>query len=250
MEHRYENKVVLVTGGSQGIGRGIAERFAQEGADVVITGRHEETLKEVADKYEKMTYVVSDLTVDSDVQKIADYIKDNFNKLDVLVNNAGWCPLVPLKEITMKDYDRAFNLDVRGLLNMTVSVLPLIIKGQGNIINISSVGAQRPSTLISLYAGAKAAVDNFTRVWAQELAEDNVRVNAIAPGNFNTSIWHKTDMSREAEDENLERMSKMAPIRRLGEPSEIGALAAYLASDEAAYITGSIYNIDGGMAAK
>lgn len=246
MENRFENKVALVTGGGQGLGRAIAEQFSKEGASVVITGRHEDTLKEVANSNKNVSYVVGDLTNDDDVHQVADYIKDKFGKLDILVNNAGWCPVQPIQEMTIKDYDNAFNLDVRGLVNMTLSVLPLLIKAHGNIINMSSLGAQHPDTNLSLYTGAKAAVENFTKVWAVELAKDQVRVNAIAPGAFKTSIWNKTNLPEEQERAHEKAIVDAIPAKRMGDPREVATLAAFLASDDADYVTGSIYAIDGG----
>lgn len=247
MEKRFENQVALVTGGGVGLGRAMAERFAQEGAKVVIVGRHEDTLSAVADANENVSYVVGDLTKDEDVKNIAKYIKDNFGKLNILVNNAGWCPVQPIQEITIEDYDRAFNLDVRGLVNMTINVLPMLIENHGNIINISSQGAQRPSVNLSMYAGAKAAVEKFTDVWAAELAKDHVRVNAIAPGAFKTDIWNKTDMTAEQEAAHEKSIVDGIPAKRMGDPREVGSLAAFLASKEADYITGSVVTIDGGL---
>lgn len=247
MENRFEDQVALVTGGGSGLGRAMAERFAQEGAKVIITGRHEDTLSAVADANKNISYVVGDLTKDEDVKNVAKYIQDNFGKLNSLVNNAGWCPVQPIQDITIEDYDRAFNLDVRGLVNMTINVLPLLIANHGNIINISSEGAQRPSINLSMYAGAKAAVEKFTDVWAAELAKDHVRVNAIAPGPFKTDIWNKTDMSAEEEAAHEKRIVDGVPAKRMGDPREVGALAAFLASEEADYITGSVVTIDGGL---
>lgn len=246
VEKRFVGQVALVTGGGSGLGRAIAERFAQEGAKVVITGRHEDTLQEVANENDNISYVIGDLTKDEDVKKVAEYIKDKFDKLNILVNNAGWCPVQPIQEMTMKDFDNAFDLDVRGLVNMTLSVLPLLIKANGaNIINMSSVGAQHPAVNLSLYTGAKAAVENFTRVWAAELAKDKVRVNAIAPGAFKTSIWNKTNLPEDQERAHERRIVDGIPAKRMGDPREVASLAAFIASKEADYISGSIYGIKG-----
>lgn len=123
---------------------------------------------------------MADITNSDDITKIAKTIETDFaGQLDILVNNAGWVPVTPLKELTLADYDRAFALDVRALLDMTIETLPFILKAKGTIINLSTVGAQHRGPNMSMYLGAKAAVENFTRVWAMELAADGVRVNVL-----------------------------------------------------------------------
>ena len=139
---KLDGKVAVVTGGSSGIGKSIALLYAQEGADVVIISRTEETLKEVCKLNEKkITYVVGDLTQDEVVKKLVDYVKEKFGKLDILVNNAGWAPVKPLKQLKISDYDKTFNIDVRAVVNVTIEFLPLILKSKGNILNMSTFGA-------------------------------------------------------------------------------------------------------------
>ena len=247
---RLDGKVALVTGGSSGIGKSIALLYAKEGADVVINSRKEEALKEVCKLNEsKITYVVGDITQDEVVKKIAEYIKTKFGKLDILVNNAGWCPVQPLKEIKISDYDKAFNLDVRALVNVTIECLPLILKAKGNILNISTVGASHRGPNLSMYLGAKAAVENFTRCWALELVKDGVRVNCISPGAIETNIWNMTDLSEEEAKKHKESMEKVIPMGRFGTPEEVANVALFLVSNEASYVTGSIYAVDGGAGA-
>ena len=247
---RLDGKVALVTGGSSGIGKSIVLLYAKEGADVVINSRKEEALKEVCKLNEsKITYVVGDITQDEVVKKIAEYIKTKFGKLDILVNNAGWCPVQPLKEIKISDYDKAFNLDVRALVNVTIECLPLILKAKGNILNISTVGASHRGPNLSMYLGAKAAVENFTRCWALELVKDGVRVNCISPGAIETNIWNVTDLSEEEAKKHKESMEKVIPMGRFGTPEEVANVALFLVSSEASYVTGSIYAVDGGAGA-
>ena len=247
---RLDGKVALVTGGSSGIGKSIALLYAKEGADVIINSRKEEALKEVCKLNEsKITYVVGDITQDEVVKKIAEYIKTKFGKLDILVNNAGWCPVQPLKEIKISDYDKAFNLDVRALVNVTIECLPLILKAKGNILNISTVGASHRGPNLSMYLGAKAAVENFTRCWALELVKDGVRVNCISPGAIETNIWNVTDLSEEEAKKHKESMEKVIPMGRFGTPEEVANVALFLVSSEASYVTGSIYAVDGGAGA-
>ena len=227
---RLDGKVAVVTGGSLGIGKAIALLYAKEGADVVIISRKEDALKEVCKLNEKkITYVVGDITQDESVKKLVDYVKTKFGKLDILVNNAGWCPVQPLKEIKISDYDKAFT--------------------KGNILNISTVGASHRGPNLSMYLGAKGAVENFTRCWALELAKDGVRVNAIAPGAIETNIWNVTDLSKEDAEKHKKGMEKMIPCGRFGTPDEVANVALFLVSNEASYVTGSIYNVDGGAGA-
>ena len=247
---RLDGKVAVVTGGSSGIGKSIALLYAKEGADVVIISRKEEALKEVCKLNEKkITYVVGDITQDEVVKKLADYVKTKFGKLDILVNNAGWCPVQPLKEIKIADYDKAFSLDVRALVNVTIECLPLILKAKGNILNISTVGASHRGPNLSMYLGAKGAVENFTRCWALELAKDGVRVNAIAPGAIETNIWYVANLSKEGAEKYKKEAEQIIPCGRFGKPEEVANVALFLVSDEASYVTGSIYNVDGGAGA-
>lgn len=243
------SKVAIVTGGGSGLGRAIAERLAQDQMKVVISGRHEDTLKSVAETSENISYFVSDMTKDAEVQALVDFTKDKFGRLDLLVNNAGWCPVQPIQELTMENYDQAFNLDVRAVVNLTITALPLLIASKGLIVNMSSVGATHPAANLSLYVGAKAAIENFTRAWAIDLAKDHVRVNAIALGAFSTNIWNVTNLPEEEEQAHKQAIIDSIPLKRMGEPREVADLTSYLASDKASYITGSIFGIDGGLGA-
>ena len=247
---RLDNKVAVITGGSSGIGKAIAVLYAKEGADVVIISRKEEALKEVCKlNQKKISYVVGDITKEESVKKLVDYVKNKFKKLDILVNNAGWCPVQPLKEIKISDYDKAFDLDVRALVNVTIEFLPLILQAKGNILNLSTVGASHRGPNLSIYLGAKGAVENFTRCWALELAKDGVRVNAIEPGAIETNIWNMTDLSLEDAKKHKKSMEQHIPCGRFGTPEEVANVALFLASNEASYVSGSIYNVDGGQGA-
>jgi len=207
-------------------------------------------LKEVCKLNEKkITYFAGDITQDDVIKKLVEHVKNKFQKLDILVNNAGWCPFQPLKEIKINDYDKTFNLNVRALVNITIECLPLILKAKGNIINISTIGASHRSPNLSMYIGAKSAVESFTRCWALELAKDGVRVNCIAPGAIDTNIWYATDLPPEEAAKHKEKMKNMIPMGRLGTPEEVANIALFLVSNEASYVTGAIYNVDGGVGA-
>ncbi len=247
---KLENKTSIVTGGSSGIGRAVAERFAKEGARVLIVGRKEDALRETAATSDKISYVVGDITKTETIERIMQAVEERFNgQLDILVNNAGWCPVQPITEITIEDYDRAFSLDVRALVELTVHALPKIRAAKGCILNLSSVGATHRAPNLSMYVGAKAAVENFTRVWALELAADGVRVNAIAPGAIRTNIWNSTDLSPEDAKKHEEGIAAGIPFGRFGAPEEVANVAAFLVSDEASYVSGAVYAVDGAQGA-
>ena len=249
MDGTLSNKTAIVTGGGSGIGRAIAQRLAKEGANVVICGRTESSLKETAEVDAKICYVVGDMTKTETIEKMMTMVKNKFGRLDILVNNAGWCPVQPITEITIDDYDKAFSLDVRALVEMTIHALPMIRESHGSIINLSSVGATHCAPNLSLYVGAEAAVENFTRTWALELAKDGVRVNAIAPGAIRTNIWNATDLSPEDAKKHEDGIAASIPFGRFGAPEDIANMAVFLLSDEASYISGGIFSVDGAMGA-
>ena len=135
------------------------------------------------------------------------------------------------------------------MVNVTIEFLPLILQAKGNILNLSTVGASHRGPNLSIYLGAKGAVENFTRCWALELAKDGVRVNAIAPGAIETNIWNMTDLSLEDAKKHKKSMEQHIPCGRFGTPEEVANVALFLASNEASYVSGSIYNVDGGQGA-
>ena len=247
---KLKDKVALVTGGSSGIGKMIALKFASNGAKVIIVGRKIDALKEITSISKNISYVSGDLTEDNTIKDIVSKIDNDYNgKLDILVNNAGWCPVKSIKDMTISDYDKAFDLDVKAVVNLTINTLPYLLRTKGNIINLSSVGASHPNANLSMYVGAKAAIENFTKSWALDLALDNVRVNAIAPGAIETNIWNVPGMNREDAKKHQDGIASTIPVKRFGTPEEVANVALFLASDDASYVTGSVYAVDGGMGA-
>lgn len=246
---RFENKTVLVTGAGTGIGRAVAKRFADEGADVLILGRTEKTLKETASSNEKISYIVADIEKDENIADVISELENTYGKLDILINNAGWAPVTPISEVKMDEYDKVFGINVRALVNLTINSIPLLKKSKGNIINMSSVICKNHLLNMSMYAGTKAAVEIFTQIWAKELAGDGVRVNAVGVGSIETPIYDKTDLSDESIQEHIDKITSAIPQGHFGKPEDIAAVTAFLASDEANFITGSIYGIDGGFGA-
>ena len=247
---RLDGKVAIVTGGGSGIGKSITVLFAKEGADVVIIGRNEEALKETCKLNEKkISYVVGDITKEENIKKLLDYVTKKFGKLDILVNNAGISIDKSIKELNISEYDKTFDLDVRALVNMTINCLPLLIKSKGNILNNSSICSTHCVAKMSMYSGAKAAINNFTRCWAIELAKDGVRVNAIAPGAIETDIWKKTNSSKEQIEKFIAYIKNKIPCGRFGTSEEVANVCLFLVSDEASYVNGAIIGIDGAFGA-
>ena len=247
---RLDGKVAIVTGGGSGIGKSITVLFAKEGADVVIIGRNEEALKETCKLDEKkISYIVGDITKEENIKKLLDYVTKKFGKLDILVNNAGISIDKSIKELNISEYDKTFDLDVRALVNMTINCLPLLIKSKGNILNISSVISTHCQVNMSMYSGSKAAINNFTRCWAIELAKDGIRVNAIAPGATETDIWNRPDLSKEQFEKYISFIKNTIPCGRFGKPEEVANVCLFLVSDEASYVNGAIFGVDGAFGA-
>lgn len=249
MNYGFKNKVALVTGAGTGIGRAVAQRFADEGAQVLILGRTESTLQETTAANKNIKYIVADIEKDSDIEKTVQELQNNYGRLDILVNNAGWAPVTPFSQVKMAEYDKVFSINVRALVNITLHLLPLLKEYKGNIINMSSVICKNHLPNMSMYAGTKAAVEIFTQIWAKELAQDGVRVNAIGVGSIETPIYGKTELSDSGIKEHIDKITKAIPQGHFGKPEDIAAVAAFLASDEAKFVTGSIYGIDGGFGA-
>lgn len=241
------DKVVLVTGGASGIGKAIAERFAQGGYDVAFTySSNDEEAQSTLETLEKYNVKVKKYKFDvSQEQETSENIKEiieDFGKIDALVNNAGICIDNLLIRISTENIKKVLDVNLYGTINVSKEVVKHMFKKKnGVILNITSVVGEVGNIGQSIYSASKAGVIGFTKSLAKEAILKNIRVNAIAPG------FIRTKMTDVLSDEQKEQILSTIPMKRLGEPSEVANLAFFLASDEATYITGQILNVDGGM---
>jgi glucose 1-dehydrogenase len=247
---RLEGKVAVVTGSSRGIGRGIAVRFAREGAAVVVNyasgaDQAKETLSQVEAAGGRGLIVRADLRRVPEGARLVDESARHFGRLDVLVNNAGGGVPKPFTEVTEEDYDQVVDLNLKGVYFASQAFARhLIAAGRpGRIINISSVHEEIPQPGEAAYCAAKGGVKLLTRDLAVELGRHGITVNAVAPGAIDTpgNVELVQDKPR------LAALLRQVPLGRLGTPEDVAAVAAFLASDDAAYVTGSTYFVDGGL---
>jgi meso-butanediol dehydrogenase / (S,S)-butanediol dehydrogenase / diacetyl reductase len=243
---RLEGKCALVTGASTGIGRAVALRFAREGARVlgVARGASLETLTAESDgRIETLCCDVSDL---EQVARLGNHCRERFGRLDVLCNNAGvgGRTSVRIHELEVDDWDRVLGTNLRGAFLVMKYMLPLMLEsGGGSIVNMASIGSFRATPGSSAYITSKGGLLMLTRTAALEYVNDGIRVNAVCPGVTRTEILAKVP------DEFQQTLTSRVPMGRMGTPEEVAALTLFLASDEASYITGAAYIIDGGRGA-
>lgn len=238
-------KTAVVTGGNSGIGYATAARLKADGATVIISGRSKERVDEAAGKL-GVTGLVADVSSVAAIGQLADDVKAQFGKVDILFVNAGVFMPAPLGSISEEMFDQQMGINFKGAVFTVEKFLPVLNDG-ASIINLSSINAYTGMTNTAIYAASKAAMNSFTRTAATELAPRRIRVNAVNPGPISTPIFGKTGMSEEQLNGMAGAMQERIPLKRFGEPEDVANLVAFLASDEAAFITGGEYNVDGGM---
>ena len=243
---RLEDRVAVVTGGSRGIGRGIVEAFAAEGADVAVADvlPEEETapvLAEVERAGRRGIYVHTDVAEEYQVRNMVDTVLHAFGRIDILVNNAGILSQSPLEEMPVEEWDRVMNVNLRGTFLCCRFTLPHMLEREGGrIINVASQIGQAGEPGLTHYSASKGGIIAFTKALAREVAVRGVLVNAIAPGPISTGIMPP-------ESEELEEARKAAlPIRRFGTVDEVAPTAVFLASDESSYYVGQTLGPNGG----
>ena len=242
-----ENKTVLVTGGSRGIGKEIALKFAKQGYDVIINyvsdkTDTEELKKELEANGGKALIVKADVTNPEQIENLVKKAIETFEKIDVLVNNAGITKDNLLMRMSEEEFDKVIEVNLKGTYLMTKAVTKYMMKKrQGSIINLSSVVGVTGNAGQCNYSASKAGIIGFTKSVAKELASRNIRANAIAPG------FIATDMTDVLSDEIKETIQNQIPLKRMGNAKEVAELAYFLGSEQSSYITGQVIHVDGGM---
>ncbi len=249
---KLNGKVALVTGGTSGIGQATAITFARAGAKVVLTGRREKEGAQVVDEIKKLggeaAFVRADVAKDPDVKAMVDFTIDKYGRLDVAFNNAGVEWKGPLDQATEAEYRRVFDINVWGVLNSMRHEIPAMLKnGGGAIVNNSSVAGHIGLPEVSVYIASKHAVEGLTKSLALEVAKQNIRVNAVAPGVIATEML---DRFAGKEGEMRDSLNSISPVGRTGASEEIAAAVLYLCSDDAKFTTGISLVVDGGYTAQ
>lgn len=246
MEMTFQDKVVLVTGSARGIGRAIAESFAERGAIVVLSDYNSESLANAKQVFQEKKYTFlalpCDVTQEDQVNRLIEQIVSTYNRLDIVINNAGITRDTLLMRMKTEQWDAVINTNLKGVFLVTKSVSKQLIKQRfGKIINISSVIGIIGNSGQSNYAASKAGVIGFTKAVARELAGRNITVNAIAPGYIATEMTHVLD------EKAKEALLTAIPLKRAGNSQDVANAALFLASPFADYITGQVIRVDGGM---
>ncbi|ORM72993.1 3-oxoacyl-ACP reductase [Pantoea wallisii] len=244
---RFSQKVVVITGAGSGIGAAAAQRFAHEGASVVLVGRTQEKLEKVKSTLAAGQHLAlsCDVADAEQVRQLAEQVQRTYGRTDVLVNNAGSVVQGKIHEVSIEDWKTLMSVDLDGVFHCTHFFMPALLSSKGNVVNISSVSGMGGDWGMSVYNAAKGAVTNFTRALAMDYGADGVRVNAICPG------FTFTDLTEDMQDDEalLARFYDRIPLRRAGQPDDIASAIAFIASDDARYITGVNLPVDGGITA-
>ena len=252
MNIRFDGQVVLVTGATSGIGRAVAVRFVESGAQVMATGRNVDALNVLKEELtnglepEAIEVMAGDVTDDGFRRQLVEKTVARFGRLDVLVNAAGFIASGTIENTSLEDYDRMMDVNVRSVFHLTQLSVPHLETTKGNIVNVSSVTGLRAFPGILSYCVSKAGVDQLTRCVALELAAKGIRVNAVNPGVVVTNLHRNSGMQEDAYAKFLEHSKTTHPMGRVGESREVADLIAFLASKEAGWITGDTVSIDGG----
>lgn len=238
-------KVAVVTGGNSGIGYAAAKKFKADGAQVIITGRSADKVNQAASEL-GVKGIVADVTSLPAIDDLVAQVKGEFGQVDVLFVNAGVFFPTPLGQISEEVYDTQMNINLKGAIFTVEKFLPILNEG-ASIINLSSINAYTGMPNTAVYAATKAALNSYTRTAATELAARKIRVNTVNPGPVATPIFGKTGMPEEQINGFAEALQNRIPLKRFGQPEDVANLVAFLASDDASFITGAEYNIDGGI---
>lgn len=247
---KLENKVVLITGGSRGIGKAIGRLFAQHGAQVIITSKNGKLLKKALVEINGSFCIMGNVKNEKDVKQIVTKTIKKFKKIDILINNAGVLPeMKPLHKITEKEWLDIIDVNLNGVFRFTKEVIPHMQKNGGSIINIASDAGLKAfeNFYADGYSAAKAAVIHLTKVWALEYAKYNIRVNCISAAVVDTDMTQKFWLNSK---KMIELTTKEHPLGRIGKVEDIANAALYFASGDSSWTTGAILPVDGGVSLK
>ncbi len=257
MTDRLKGKVALITGGTSGIGAATAHVFAREGAKVAITGRRcdlgEAVVAQIGQAGGEAIFIAADVTRAEDCRRSIDETIAAYGRIDILFNNAGVVTKGALEETSEEDWARTFDVNVKGVYLMTKSVLPIMREqGKGVIVNNASDWGIVGGPGYTAYSASKGAIVLLTKSVALEVARDNIRVNAICPGDTYVERWHTDERRADASsiEEELQAMGEDLPIGRVGTVKEIANAVLFLASDESSFMTGATLIVDGGNTAR
>jgi NAD(P)-dependent dehydrogenase (short-subunit alcohol dehydrogenase family) len=242
---KLHGKIAIVTGGNSGIGYATAKKLTENGATVIITGRSEERVHKAAEEL-GITGIVADVADLTATDNLVSQVNNKFGMVDILFVNAGVFFPAPIGQISEDMFDHQMGINFKGAVFTIEKFLPIMNDG-ASIINLSSINAYTGMPNTAIYAASKAALNSYTRTAATELAPRNIRINSVNPGPVETPIFGKTGMPENQLNDFAQAIQSRVPLKRFGKPEEIAHLVVFLASDDATFITGGEYNIDGGI---
>ena len=245
--NKFEGKTIFITGGTSGIGKATAKEFLDKGAKVIFTSRKQENVEKTEKELgENAKGFVSDAGKWQDIENLTSELTNYTDQVDVLFVNAGFAGFSPVTETTQEEWDNQFNTLAKGGFFTAQKTLPLMKEGS-NIIFNASIVTDMAMDGGAVYSAAKSAVKHISKSYANELKGNKIRVNSISPGPIGTNFYNEAGLPDEQKENMKEQIKQQVPMRRFGEAKEIAKTVAFLASDDASYITGHDIQVDGGM---